>query len=67
MRARNCGASTPRALHAGYRAEHWERYRHYRLAFHDQTFECIAEVFSVTTKLSTLEDACRAALEHVLR
>lgn len=34
-------------VHSQYREEGWKSYNHYLFGFHDTTFECIAESFSV--------------------
>ncbi len=54
------------AVHSGYDPGSWERFRHYLLPFHDETFECVAESFTATTKLTSLKSACRDALEELL-
>ncbi len=36
------------AVHPYHKAEHFARYRHFIFAFHDTTFECVAEAFSVS-------------------
>lgn len=30
-------------VHSAHKAEHFQKYRHYILCFHDSTFECVAE------------------------
>jgi hypothetical protein len=36
------------AVHPCHRPERFARYRHFIFAFHDTTFECVAESFSIT-------------------
>jgi len=36
------------SVHPQHAPESWRRFRHYMLAFHDETFECIATSHSVT-------------------
>jgi hypothetical protein len=55
------------SVHSAYNPAPWERFRHYLLAFHDETFECVAESFTATTKLTSLKGACRDAFEDLLR
>jgi len=45
----------------------WEaRYRHYVLAFHDETFECIACAHTVKAALSTFADALQQCAREVI-
>lgn len=46
------------SIHPYHRLEHFARYRHFILSFHDSTFECIAESFDVTM--------CRGSVWRVL-
>jgi hypothetical protein len=34
------------SVHPRHRPEHFKSYRHFVLAFHDSTFECIAEGYA---------------------
>jgi hypothetical protein len=36
------------SVHPYHRPEHFGKYKHYVFAFHDTTFECIAESFAIT-------------------
>jgi hypothetical protein len=51
------------SVHAGYRPGGWQKYHHYVFWFHDTTFECIAESFSVElhdcSMPELLAEACR--------
>jgi hypothetical protein len=55
------------SVHRAHDPAPWERFHHYLLPFHDETFECLAESFTATTKLTSLKSACRDALEDLLR
>lgn len=44
-------------VHPHHRPEHFASYNHYVLAFHDSTFECIAESYQVETVLGTVQSA----------
>ncbi len=36
------------SVHPYHKPEHFQRYKHFIFAFHDSTFECIAESFSAS-------------------
>ncbi len=38
------------SLHPYHRPERFARYKHFILSFHDTTFECLAEAFSVSLR-----------------
>lgn len=42
------------AVHPHHKPEHFSRYRHFIFAFHDTTFECIAESFTVSIHRGTV-------------
>jgi len=44
------------AVHRSYRAERWRDLKHYIFGFHDCTFECVAEGFSVDRRVATIRD-----------
>jgi len=50
------------SVHSGYRPERWRTFHHYIFGFHDSTFECVAESFTVETRNATipqvLADVC---------
>jgi hypothetical protein len=50
-------------VHSQYRPDAWLEYKHYTFGFHDSTFECIAEGFSVELHTCSmpllLAEACR--------
>ncbi len=43
-------------VHTGYRPEAWRRLTHYVFWFHDDTFECIAESFSLEVHTCSFPD-----------
>ena len=45
------------AIHPYHRPERFRKYRHFVLSFHDTTFECIAESFSLVVCRGTVEAA----------
>ena len=42
------GLERMNAVHPYHRPEHFAKYKHYVFAFHDTTFECIAESFAIS-------------------
>jgi len=50
------------AVHPSHRPESFRRYRHFILAFHDTTFECVAESFDVQLHRGTPLSALIAGL-----
>ena len=42
------GLERMNSVHPYHPAEHFAKYEHYIFAFHDTTFECIAESFSIS-------------------
>jgi len=57
---------TINSVHQRYDPARWTDRKHYLLAFHDETFECVASGFDVEIRRSRMADVCRAALEEVL-
>ena len=47
------------SVHPYHQTERFKKYRHFILSFHDATFECIAESFTLIT--------CRGSVDAVLR
>ena len=45
------------SVHPGYNPDSWQQYQHYLLAFHDETFECIARGHSRKQMLSSFPEA----------
>jgi hypothetical protein len=54
------------SVHPQYAADGWKHYRHYVLAFHDQTFECIARAHSFEQALSTFSEALELCCRKLL-
>jgi len=42
------------SVHNHYRPESWGNFNHYIFGFHDSTFECVAESFTVEGRAATL-------------
>ena len=55
------------SVHRQYRADAWDRRRHYVFWFHDTTFECIAESFTVELHRCSMPEllamTCRRLIE----
>jgi hypothetical protein len=51
------------AVHPYHRKEHFASYRHLIFSFHDTTFECVAEGFSVSIHTGSVADVLRNALK----
>jgi len=47
------------SIHPYHRAERFKKYRHFILSFHDTTFECIAQSFTLATYRGSVESALR--------
>ena len=50
------------AVHPYHRTEHFSKYRHFIFAFHDSTFECVAEGFQVHLHRGSVNSAMAAGL-----
>jgi len=50
------------AVHPYHRAERFARYRHFVFAFHDTSFECITEAFSVAVHTGSVAEVLKRAL-----
>lgn len=53
------------AVHPCHRPEQFARYRHFIFAFHDTTFECIAETFGVTVHTGSVAEVLERAFREV--
>jgi hypothetical protein len=51
------------SVHRLHRPEHFAAYRHFVLAFHDSTFECVARGFDVETQRGSIH----AALSRIVK
>jgi hypothetical protein len=47
------------SVHPYHRPDRFEKYRHFILSFHDTTFECIAEDFTLSICLGSVDAALR--------
>lgn len=47
------------AVHPSHRPEHFSKYNHYVFAFHDSTFECIAEGFGFEMHRGSMRSAVK--------
>ena len=45
------------SVHPYHKPEHFQKYKHFIFAFHDSTFECIAECFNISVHKGSLESA----------
>lgn len=43
------------SVHEYHKPEHFEKYKHFVFAFHDSTFECVAESFEISIHEGSLE------------
>ncbi|GAB5534785.1 MAG: hypothetical protein Rubg2KO_10340 [Rubricoccaceae bacterium] len=48
------------SVHPSHRASMFERYRHFIFAFHDSTFECVAEGYSAEITTGSLQDVLQS-------
>ncbi|CAN90885.1 hypothetical protein predicted by Glimmer/Critica [Sorangium cellulosum So ce56] len=54
------------SVHSQYNPEEWKQYRHYLLAFHDETFECIARSHSLKQTMSSFPEALDLCTKRIL-
>lgn len=53
------------AVHPYHRPERFAHYRHFIFAFHDTTFECIAETFSITVHTGSVAEVLGRASREI--
>lgn len=53
-------------VHRGYRDDAWQRYHHYIFWFHDTTFECIAEGFTLAQHTCSMSDLLALAARRLV-
>jgi hypothetical protein len=53
------------SIHPAHRPEHFTQYHHYIFAFHDSTFECIAESFDVTVERGSIDAMAKRMVERL--
>jgi hypothetical protein len=51
------------SVHPSHRSRHFQQLRHYIFAFHDSTFECVAEGLTVKMHRGSMGSAVRAMVE----
>lgn len=54
------------SVHARHSPEAFAKYTHYVLAFHDETFECLAHGFEVRTYVASFSEALQRCASEVL-
>lgn len=54
------------SVHAGYRPDAWTKVHHYVLWFHDTTFECLAESFTVGVHECSMPDLLASACRRLV-
>lgn len=52
-------------VHPYHKDEHFAQFRHFILTFHDTTFECIAENYSISTGIGSLREAAKTILQEM--
>ncbi len=57
---------TINSVHHRYSPEHWRTANHYILGFHDSTFECVADSFTVETTTSSIREALTAVCRRLV-
>ena len=53
------------SVHRGFREERWARTKHYLLSFHDDTFECLAEGWTIEIVAGTFRQVVEVAVDRV--
>jgi hypothetical protein len=53
------------SVHRGFRPERWQRLKHFLLFFHDDTFECLAEDWTVEVVAGTFRQAVNLAVDRM--
>jgi hypothetical protein len=59
------GLERMNAIHPYHRREHFDNYHHFVFAFHDTTFECLAESFQATAHRGSVLDILEKALKEM--
>jgi hypothetical protein len=59
------GLQQMNAVHPYHRREHFAKYHHFIFAFHDTTFECIAETFQATAHRGSVHDILEKAFKEM--
>jgi hypothetical protein len=58
-------AEQANSVHPNHKPGWSERYQHYIICFHDETFECIAATWQADTVTATMADAMRLAVDRL--
>jgi hypothetical protein len=53
------------AVHPNHRPERFARFHHFIFAFHDTTFECVAESFALSTHTGSVADVLRGGWQEI--
>lgn len=56
---------TMNRVHPRHRDENYSDFRHFVLAFHDSTFECIARSYAIDTGYGSMREAAQKILEEM--
>jgi hypothetical protein len=59
-------AEQANSVHPNHKAGWSERYEHFVICFHDETFECIAETWQAHTIVATMADAMHQAVNRLV-
>lgn len=54
-------------VHPYYKAERWQRIKHYIFWFHDTTFECLAHSYEVKTYYDSMKAVFEKVMERLVR
>jgi hypothetical protein len=54
------------SLHPSYRPSLWRDYRHFIFWFHDSTFECLAESFTVEVHRVRMRDLLHQMVDRLI-
>jgi hypothetical protein len=55
------------AVHSMYRPSKWQALKHYLLLFHDDTFECLAQDYTLEVVTSSMAEVVRLVTERLLK
>jgi hypothetical protein len=58
---------TINSVHRQYNPERWRTANYYILGFHDSTFECVADSFTVETTTSSIGEALAAVCRRLIK
>jgi hypothetical protein len=52
-------------VHPRYNPEHWKRFKHYLLMFHDERFECLAKSFYTEVYSRSFDEVLEITLNRI--